>query len=337
MRILGFDIIICPVCSQLYKKQIIASSNTIGSYYFSDSYTEGPFIPQQPRIIKCINEDCRQFLQISTLKKIISIDYDDEEAFKPNAWETAYDLEGYKMGLNDLKEALDKDICNIIENEIIIRTLLLWRYNDYFRKDENFILIEEDKEQFKNNIERLIELKKGKTEIRDLISFAELHREIADFDTCIKILNEVRNENPNEKTLKEKIFSQAKIKNKIVFNVNQIAIKKEYRCDHCGESIILFDLQKLDNPLQYRHFICRTENYVFNDSLKVQNPMTEYKLNKLQKMFDLKKPHERFIDNSKLACPICKNKKVEEFKPEEQKCIKCGMGNYETIKWFDNN
>jgi len=338
MRILGFDILTCPVCSQLYKKQIIASSNSIGSSYFSDSYIEGPFLPSQPTIIKCINENCGQFLQINKLKKIASIDYDDEDVYKHNAWKTAYDLEDYRMKIKDLLECLEKDICKTIDNEIDIRTQLLWRFNDNFRKYENFNFLEYDKIHFKFNNKRLIEIKKDKTEVRDKLFLAELYREIADFESCIRVLNEINNENHNEKTLKEKIYSQAKIKNDIVFNIDKIAIKKEYKCNYCGESLILFDLEKIiDNPLQYRHFICIKDKIVFNASLKVQNPVTEYRLNKLQKIFKLKKPHERFIDNPALRCPVCKNRDIVEFKPEQQKCIKCGIGNYETIKWFNNN
>lgn len=333
MRITGFTVIICPICSQLYKRQIIVSTNSIGASFFSDNYVEGPFILHQPSIIKCINDECGQFLQVSNLKSVATIDYN--KASNPDAWETAYDLRGYKMKIKDLLDCLSKDICNTIDNEIIVRTQLLWRFNDNFRDNKIYELSDQETNR-KSNIERLIEIKKDKTKVQDKLFLAELYREISDFESCIKALNEIKNETHNEKTLKEKIFSQAKIKNNIVFNVNQIAIKKEYKCNYCGENFILFDLEKLNSPLQYRHFLCRTDSIVFNSSLKIQNPIKAYNLNKLQKVLKLKKSYERFIDNPDLTCPVCKNKNIEEFIPEHQKCIKCGTGDYVTINWFNN-
>lgn len=337
MKIHGFDILICSVCSQLYKNQRIASSNSMGASYFSDGYIEGPFIPVQPRIIKCINENCGQFLQISQLKMVASVNHDDEDASSPDAWETAYDLVGYKIGLNNLKEALHKDICNSIDNEIIIRTQLLWRYNDLFRKDSSYFLQDDERDIFINNIDRLIVLNQDKDSISDKLFLAELYREKSDFEHCFEILKDLKCEKPCEITLKEKIFSQSKIRKDRVFDVDLIAVKKEYKCSFCNDSIILFDLENLIDPREYRHFICKNDNTIFNDSLKIQNPISEYRLNKFQKLLNSKKPHEQFIDNPELACPVCKGSNIVEFKPDQEKCIKCGQGNYIPIDWFNVN
>ena len=337
MMILGFDILICPVCSQLYKKQVIASSNTFGAIFYSDGYTKGASLPNQPIILKCINKDCGQYLQIESLKKIASESYDREETYYPGRWESAYDVEGYKMNIEDLNEALEDSICRNIKNETNVRTNLLWSYNDLFRKDSEYVLQNRERELFINNIESLIILYQEGTSIKERMFLAELYREKGDFEHCIEILKDLKCEKPGEIILKEKIYSQSKIKNDRVFDFALIAVKKEYRCSLCNDRQILFDLEKLKDPRDYRHFICKDDNTVFNDSLKVQNPVTEYKLNKIQKLLNLKKPHERFIDNPELACPVCKSRNIVEFKPEKDKCIKCGTGNYLPIDWFKDN
>lgn len=336
MYISGFDILICPICSQLYKKHVIVSSNSFYATYFSDSYTEGPYLPGQSSIIKCINEDCGHFLKISNLKQIASLNYSDDDVYRPESWQTAYDLRKYKFKIKDLLDCLSDDLCNTLENELFIRTQILWRYNDFFREDKKYELSDQDETNRKSNIKRLIEIKRDRDTVKDTIFLAELHRELADFDSCIKILSEIKNENQNEKNIKEKIFSQAKIRKDIVYVVSQIAIKKEYQCDQCGESLILFDLEKLNSSLQYQHFICKKDNNVFNDSFKILNPIPAYRLNKLQKLFKIKKPHVQLIDNPDLSCPECKNKNVDIFIPEEHECIKCGTGKYVTTNWFDN-
>jgi hypothetical protein len=332
MRILGFDIAFCPFCLQVYKNQIIGSSNTFNSNYFSDGYLEGQFIPQIPSIIKCVNSKCGKLFNIKNAKIITQID--EFGGYEPE-WEFAYNLAEYKIGIKELQEALETGFCENELEEITVRILLLYRYNDLYRQNRDFKFSSGEKETIIDNIDKLIELHKNETTTGGKLFLAELYREKKDFDICLEILSGISIEKESEKDIKEKIYSQAKVKDDIVFNIYTVAVKKEYKCNNCNDRLILFNLEKLDTPLQYKHFICRIDNKVFNASLKIQNPITEYRLNKLQKMFNLKKPHERFVHNNELACPICKNKNIQEFSPELQKCIKCGVGNYETVKWFD--
>ena len=336
MRILGFDILFCPFCTQVYKNQIIGSSNTFNSKYFSDGHLEGQFIPMIPTIIKCVNNECGKLFNIKNAKIITQVD--EFNGYEPE-WEFAYNLAKYNIGIKELHEALANGICENEQEEITVRTLLLRRYNDFYRLDKDYKFSSDEKKSVIDNIERLIELHKNETSTRGKLFLAELYRERKDFDLCLEILSCINNENGSEKDIKEKIYSQAKVKDDKVFNVYAIAVKKEYKCINCGDSLILFDLDKInnltENHLDFKYFKCRSDNKVFNAPLKIQNPITEYRLNKLQKIFKLKKPHERFIHNNKLACPICNNKNIEEFNPELQKCIKCGVGNYETVKWFD--
>ena len=335
MTILGYDILSCPYCTQLYKNQIIGSSNTFYSRFYSDGHLEGQFIPQIPNIIKCVNNDCEKFFHIKEAKKIAQIDEYDLDASK---WENAYFLGKYKIGINELEEAYASGFCEDDNEEITIRTLLLRRYNDFYRQDEDYIFSSEKKEIIIRNIERLIELYKNESTTKGKLFLAELYREKGEFNSCLETLHSIINEKESEKDLKEKIYSQAKVKDDKVFNVYAIAVKNEYKCDNCGDSLILFDLNKINtltkNMLDFKHCRCRLDNKVFSSPLKKINPVNYYKVNQWQKIFKTKEPYSKFIGN-KIVCPICHGTDIEIFNPESQYCIKCNTGKYDNVKWFD--
>jgi hypothetical protein len=335
MTILGYDILSCPFCAQLYKNEIIGSSNTFNSRYYSDGHLEGQFIPIRTSIIKCVNNDCEKFFNINEAKKIAQYDEYDLDAPK---WENAFFLGKYKIGIKELEEALATGFCRNDEEEKTARTLLLRRYNDFYRKNEDYKFSSLEEETFTRNIERLIELHKNEKSRKGKLFLAELYREKSDFDSCIEILSGICNEKEGEKGIKEKIYSQAKVKDDKVFNVYAIAVKKEYKCNNCGDSLILFDLNKIntltENMLDFRNYICRLDDKVFSAPLKQINPVNFYKLNLLHKIFKTKEPYSKFIAN-KIVCPICHETDLEIFNPELQNCIKCSTGSYEIVKWFN--
>jgi len=332
MKISGYEIVSCPFCSQLYRNQIILSFNTFDSSYFSDGHIEGPYIPNMPSIIKCVNKNCGKFFNIKEAKIMAKV---DDHKYVSSEWESAYYLEEYKIGTNELEEALAIGFCKDDQQEIAVRILLLRRYNDFFRKDKNYKFSSEEKEAFIRNLDRLIELHENESTTGTKLFLAELYREKNDFDLCIEILNGITNENEDEKTIKEKIYSQAKIKDAKVFNVKVIAIKKEFKCNNCGDSFILFDLSKMNNSLDYKHYRCRIENRVFNAASKENNPGSYYRLTRLQKLFRIKKPYQDTIPKKNIVCPTCNGTDLEIFNPENQNCIKCRKGNYNVEKWFN--
>ena len=332
MKISGYEIISCPYCSQLYRNQIIASYNTFDSSYFSDGYLEGPFIPNMPSIIKCVDKNCGKFFNIQETKIMAKVDY---QKYVTSEWKHAFYLAGYKIGIKELEEALAIGFCKDEQDEINVRIRLLRRYNDFFRQDKNYKFPSEKKEAFLRNIDRLIELHENESTTGAKLFLAELYREKSDLDLCMEILNGITNENEDEKTIKEKIYSQAKIKDDKVFNVKVIVIKKEFRCNNCGDSFILFDLSKMNNSLNYKYYRCRIENRVFNAASKENNPGSYYRLTRLQKLFRIKKPYQDTIPRKNIVCPTCNGTDLEIFNPENQNCIKCGHGNYDVVKWFN--
>jgi len=332
MTIAGYEILCCPLCTQLYKNPIIGSYNTFNSRYFSDGHLEGDYIPQMPSIIKCVNNDCGKFFNIEEAKKIAQI---DNGSFDAPEWKFAHYLAGYNIGLKDLEEALTTDFCKNEEEEITVRTLLLRRYNDYFRQDKEYKFSLEENESFLYNIERLIELYKNENNTSGKLFLAELYREKNEFDLCLEVLNGISNEKENEKTVREKIYSQAKVKDHKVFNIHAIAIKIEYKCDKCGESVILFDLSKMKSQLDYKYFKCKVENKIFNAPSKEKNPVDYKKPSLMQKILKTSKTYENIIEKTAISCPTCNGTDIELFNAESQNCIKCNTGRYDIVKWFD--
>lgn len=285
-----------------------------------------------PSIIKCVNKNCGKFFSLKEAKIMATV---DDHKYVSSEWKSAYYLEEYKIGITELEEALAIGFCKDDQQEIAVRMLLLRRYNDFFRQDINNEFSSGEKETFVRNIDRLIELHKNISTPGAKIFLAELYREKDDFDLCIEILNGITNESENEKTIKEKIYSQAKVKDDKIFNIRVIAIKKEFKCSKCGDSFILFDLSKMNNSLDYKHYRCRIENKVFNAPSKENNPSDYYRLTRWQKLFKIKKPYQDTIPKKNILCPTCNGADLEIFNPENQKCIKCGKGNYNVVKWFN--
>ena len=328
-------IIACPYCNQLYNNPVITSFNTINSRYFTDGYMDGDFIPNLPSIVKCVNQECGKFFNVKEAEIIGEIPKNIAENSYPEEWNAAFLLGGYRIGIKELKEALEADFCKDKKNEIKVRSLLHKRYNDLFRSNRKHQLSKEERSVFINNIDRLIEYDENENEVDRGLYLAELYREKGDFDSCIEILSEMKNEDENVKLIKEKIYSQAKVQDDKVFNVHVVAIKKEYKCNKCGHGFILFDLAKMNNTLEYRHYKCKIENKVFVSQTKMQNPEEYYRLTFWQKLFKTKKPYKHIIPLNEIVCPNCNKTDVELFDPGTDKCIMCGEGNYSTVKWFN--
>jgi len=333
MTIAGYEILNCPFCTQTYKKIVIASFNTFDIKPYSDGYVDGN-IPQShfPSVIKCINKKCGQFFTLKEPKVIAEIgkdEYDTEE------WKQAQHLSSYKIEISELYEALVNDFCNNPENEKTVRLLLLRKLNDIFRENRKYQLSEIEAKNYISNIDKLIRFSQDDLSASGKIFLAELYREKGDFNSCIEILNTVTSEDENEKIVKEKVYSQAKVRDNKVFNLHLAAPKKEYQCNKCGHNIILFDLTKMNSNSKYQHYKCNNDKTIFNAHSKERNPKPYYKLNFFQKLFKLKKPYEHMTTRENIPCPSCTKSNVEIFNPDAQKCVQCGNGNYKSVKWFN--
>ena len=330
MQLAPPKIIACPYCNKVYKYPVVISFNTWGAKYYSDGYHEGESIPKFPSVVKCFNTSCSKFFNVNDAEVIEESpggDFFNQIPYKTD-WTGVHSLSATEIGIKELEEATETDFCDVLKNEINVRTLLLYRYNDTFRKNRNHEFAPNEKTGFLKNVDRLIELVKIEEANFNDVFLAELHREKGDFDTCINILDEIIDKNDGF-GLKEKIFSQAKVKDEKVFNTMRAAIKMEYQCNICDDSVIVFDLQKVNKELCYRHYHCKTDNRVFTAPTKSYNPINKNLLPIWKTIF-----HRNLITNFAIACPDCKGTDIELFYPEADKCVKCGKGNYKRVVWF---
>ena len=323
----------CPHCAKLYKKRAIVSYNTFGATIFSDGHVDG-MIPNFVSIIKCSNETCSKFFDLVEQEAIGEISKDEFGKTNNEEWVNATEITNYVIETKSLEDALKTDFIKNVKNEIKVRTLLLRRYNNKFRENRKNTFSEQELILFTSNAKRLIELLKNSFTTNELLFLAELQREIGDFDASINTICNIKNENTNEKVIKEKVFSQAKLKDSIVFNVNMVAIKMEYQCISCNHTLVLFDLEKINNTLDYKHYRCKDENIIFSAASKSRNQNEFYKLNLFQKTFKTKIPYQEILINKEIYCPNCNKSETELFNPEKDKCISCKEGHYIKVKWF---
>lgn len=333
MTIAGFEIVECPHCQELYKKRIIGSFGTYGADFYSDGHIGSSFIPESLNIIKCINKACGKFFRIKEARVIAELQNND---FNNPQWKDTHYLAGYKISAAELEEALEKGFCQSEGEEMQIRIMLLKRYNDWVRSDKRLDFPPDEKRKHLANIDKLLEMAiEDLSNINRMLFRAELYREKGDFDSCIQTLQKVKTDDENQVRQMQKLFSQAKVKDDRVAILSQIAIKKEYQCNQCGNDLILFDLSKLNSPYAYKHYRCKRENIVFSAPSKEDNPEEPYHLNFWQKSLRTKTPFERFIQRDKVYCTSCSKIDTEPFNPDEEKCIACHSGSYVPVKWFD--
>ena len=300
---------------------------------YSDGYISSCFIPESLDIIKCYNDACGNFFRSKEAKVIAELHRDD---FNNSLWKDTIYLGGYTINAIELEEALEQAFCKNKDEEIIIRTMLLHRYNDLIRYDRSLDFSPYEKAKLQTNIGRLLELLTiDEANINRMLLRAELFREKGDFDSCIQTLKGLKTDSEFILNRIQKIYSQAKIKDSKVANLNEAAIKKEYQCDQCKKSIIVFDLDKLNSPYAYQYYRCVQENKVFTAPSKQKNPKKSYQLNFWQKLLHIKKPYENFILRNNVPCNHCYSSETELFTPSKQKCIECKKGSYTPVKWFE--
>ena len=329
----GFEITTCPHCGHLYKNRIIVSHNTFGIRQYSDGHLGGLSL-NITTIKKCDNTNCKKLFNTKDAISIGKISQDKNKDLVTAAWLSAKSYNSNRLNVEDLEDALKTDFVNEKENEINVRTLLLWLHNDTLRESRISNLSENAKINSVNNIKRLILLLENSITNSQKLILAELYREISEFNNCISTLTSITSATDDEQELKEKIYSQARVKDEKVFNIEHVVIKKEFKCDNCEKSLILFDLEKTPKPWGYKYYRCNIENTIFSDTSMVINPSVEYKISVLQKVLKLKAPYQKFIKKEEIYCKKCNSINTELFNPITAKCIHCHTGNYNIVKWF---
>jgi len=212
----------CPICDNILKRGSLMSGNTIGEKIFSDGKRIAPMFPEIPNLTRC--KKCKTIFWLNKLKEIGT--YEEFTRYGPGGteeWQKADRAEFLK--LDEYLIAIKTGISENKEEELFIRQRIWWAFNDRFRNhlpNEVFGMInmfndDEDEENWKVNLHELIKLL-DQTDINDKIMFAELNRNLGNFEKCISIIESIDHENIN--WLKKKLLTECQKKNKYVISLN---------------------------------------------------------------------------------------------------------------------
>lgn len=170
----------CPNCGNLISKGSLMSGNTFGAKMYSDGKRIAPMLPDFPDITKC--KKCGEIFWLSKKNKIG--DYDDPE-INP---EWKYTDNAEFLEIEDYYTALKNGIFSSKNEELAIQRNIWWAYNDRIRNGQNIFNDKSDERNWLNNINELKSLL-NPSDINQLIMLAEVHRNLGDFENCIKLIN----------------------------------------------------------------------------------------------------------------------------------------------------
>jgi hypothetical protein len=200
----------CPNCGNFLTKGSLMSGNTFGAKIFSDGKRIAPMLPEFPNLTKC--KKCETIFWLSKLKEIETYEWDDQ---KNTEWQKADEADF--LEIEDYYNAIKNGIAENKEEEINIRRLIWWTYNDRIRKGQNIFNDEKDELCWLENIKRLKTLL-DQSDINQRIMIAEINRNLGDFENCVSIVQSIVDNDLN--WLKEKFLNECKRKNKWVIELN---------------------------------------------------------------------------------------------------------------------
>ncbi len=186
------------------------SGNTFRAKIFSDGKRIAPMLPEYPNLTKC--KKCKTIFWLSKLKEIGTYEWGSQ---KNKEWQKADNAEF--LEIEDYYNAINNGIAENIEEEINIRMLIWWAYNDRTRRGQNIFGDKKDELRWKENIKRLKTLL-DQSDINERIMIAEIYRNLGDFENCISVIQTIDNDDLN--WLKEKFLNECNRKHKWVIELN---------------------------------------------------------------------------------------------------------------------
>ncbi len=200
----------CPRCGNLLTVGSILSGNTIGAKIYSDGKRIAPMLPDFPDLTKC--KKCETIFWLSKLRKIGRYEWGDKMNSK---WAKAD--EANFLGIDDYFRALSENVAENVEEELFIRNQVWWAYNDRKRDNKSLFTDEHDQLMWWENCHKLISLL-DQADLEQKIMTAEIYRNLGEFDTCIRIIQSI--DNDDLKWLKEKFMHECDQKNTYVIRLN---------------------------------------------------------------------------------------------------------------------
>jgi hypothetical protein len=195
----------CPKCGSYTHKESLLSGNTFGAKNYSDGKQIAPMLPTFPYLNKC--ENCGHFYWLNNKTKADINSVSDSSKKHTARFLEIDEFKGALMYMKDLDAA----------HERYIRNQIYWSFNDRTRNGKDIFINEDEEILYISNILFLFDLlDENKTE--DLITKAEMHRNIGLFDDAIKYLDKI--ENKDFKWVVDRIRNKAINGEKEVFLLN---------------------------------------------------------------------------------------------------------------------
>jgi hypothetical protein len=201
----------CTNCTNIFVKGSIDSGNNFGLKVYSDGKNVAPMMPRFPKMVKC--KQCGTFVRLMYSKSIG--DYEYHEPIKEE-WKNAQHAEF--LTIEENFEALESDFAKQLKRkEFILRQQIWWAYNERLKDGKELFADDKDQERYLDNIRSLKPLL-DITDINQKIMFAEMHRNLGEFEDCISVLNTINDSQLAE--IIQKLITACNEKHRWVFQLN---------------------------------------------------------------------------------------------------------------------
>lgn len=196
----------CQKCDNLLILRSLMSGNTFGSVLYSDGKRVTPMNPSFPDFTKC--KRCDSIFMISDLEEIGKYRFGENI---PPAWQDADEAEF--LSIADYHRAIESKVAD----EKFLRERLWWAYNDRIRNEEVIFQDILDEPRWENNLREFLTLL-DRNIVNERIVLAEVHRNLGEFDTCIRMITSIKDNSLD--WLKDKFVEHCRIKDRWLMELN---------------------------------------------------------------------------------------------------------------------
>jgi len=197
----------CSNCENFISRGSLLSGNTFSEKLYSDGKSIAPMLPEFPAITICSR--CKNIFWLDKAKEIGSYNI-----LRPLDEEWSDAEEATFLSIDEYLLALDNKLAGNVEEELYIRLRIWWGFNDRVRNGEELFNNENEKSNWLNNSDRLLELL-DYNDVNERIMIADLNRNTGNFKKCLEIINSIESNDLN--WLKSAFVKECMNENKKVF------------------------------------------------------------------------------------------------------------------------
>lgn len=169
--------LICPYCKSEKGIGTINSGNTFGGTIWSDTKRDFPMLPRQFPIQQC--QTCQKFFFLKSAEESAKISHE---------YGGRWDNLNYPEVLMASQQFQSEGMTGEEEEELL--WCLIHTFNDTYQRGEKGSIKQSEFEFFKTNVLRLINLLSD--DLHGTTVTAELYREIREFNSCLKIIEDLQ-------------------------------------------------------------------------------------------------------------------------------------------------